>query len=199
MICRSTCSCRRPSTLVCSTASAERTSDSCTRLVDVTRPGRRHRPWRCRPTWSDREVRGTQVAGARRPWLAAAAGTVSASAAGGAIGFVGGGIDMGDTIMRLPLDSPVLSRVGLPPSKGSGDRLAFVAGDAWRRSPHTDRLAIVAGGLLVAWLVVQLAFIRSLSSSTPSTGRSERRSCGWGGGRPSCGRWRARRCRGSWR
>jgi hypothetical protein len=109
------------------------------------------------------------VATRRRPWLALAAGLVAVSALGGAIAFLAGWLDMGDTLtQRLPLESPVLAGTALGVWVAAPFALLAVA--AWTGSPATDRLAMAAGSLLVAWLVVQLAFIRTLSFFHPLYG-----------------------------
>ena len=48
----------------------------------------------------------------------------------------------------------------------SGHR--YGVGLAWRGDERTDRAAVVAGGCLIGWIVVQLLFIRELSFFHPT-------------------------------
>ena len=95
------------------------------------------------------------------------AAAIAFSAYAGVVGLVGGGIRFGGGIdERLPLESHVLAGVAL---------LLFVAvpmtGAAvalWRRSAHAIDLLETAGVVLVAWIAVELAFIRAYSWFHPT-------------------------------
>jgi hypothetical protein len=90
----------------------------------------------------------------------------AASALGGAIGLISGFADFGNTInSRLPFDSRPLA--GLAPAAIVGVPYAALAVLVARRDPRTDRAAIVAGAMLIGWIVVQLAVIRSFSVLQP--------------------------------
>lgn len=103
---------------------------------------------------------------ARRPWLAVSAGLMAASALAGAAGLIGGFIDMGDRLNgRLPFGSPVVG--GLALSMVVGLPFFLVASYAWRGDRRSGEAALVAGSLLVLWIVVELAFIRELSFLHP--------------------------------
>lgn len=92
--------------------------------------------------------------------LGVACGLMSATAAAGVVGLVGGGIDLGPTIRpRLPLHSQVLGGAALGGIVGVPMGVAAVAG--WRRSPRTGDLAVVAGTALAGWIVGQVAIIRT--------------------------------------
>jgi hypothetical protein len=98
--------------------------------------------------------------------LCVAAGVTAASAYGGAIGLLVGGVDFGDTINhRLPFDSRPLAGLALAAIVGAPfTALAVLAG---RDDPRTDCAAIVAGTTLIGWIVVQVVVIRSLSALQP--------------------------------
>lgn len=103
---------------------------------------------------------------ARRPWLAVTAGLMAASALIGAAGLVSGFIDMGDRLnSRLPFGSPVFG--GLALSVVVGLPFFLVASYAWNGDRRSGEAALVAGSLLVLWIVVELAFIRELSFLHP--------------------------------
>ena len=101
----------------------------------------------------------TGAASGRRS-VGVACGLMSGLAAAGAVGLVGGGIDLGPTIRgRLPLHSEPLGGVALAGIVGVPMGAAAVAG--WRRSPRTGDLAVLAGTALAGWIVGQVAIIRS--------------------------------------
>jgi hypothetical protein len=98
--------------------------------------------------------------------LCVAAGVTAASAYGGAIALVGGGIDFGSTInQRLPFGSRPLAGLALAAIVGAPFTVLAVC--AGRNDPRTNRAAIAAGALLIGWIVVQLAVIRSFSVLHP--------------------------------
>jgi pimeloyl-ACP methyl ester carboxylesterase len=106
-------------------------------------------------------------ASARRPWLAAYAACNAVAAWAGAFGLLTGGIDFGDTINdRLPFESPALAGVALIAIVGIP--LAVLAWSAWTGWPRTDDLALVAGILLIGWIVGQVAVIQAFSLFQPA-------------------------------
>lgn len=106
-------------------------------------------------------------ASARRPWLAVYAACNAVAAWAGAFGLFTGGIDLGDTVNdRLPLESPVLAGVALIAVVGIP--LTVLAWSAWTGGPRTDDLALVAGVLLIGWIVGQVAVIRAFSPFQPA-------------------------------
>jgi hypothetical protein len=101
-----------------------------------------------------------------RPALVAFAAVVAFSAFAGTVGLATGTLDMGNTLnQRLPLHSPVLGGpalalvVGVPTS--------VVAIMMRRRDRRADSAAVVAGALLIGWILVEVAFIRELSFLQP--------------------------------
>ena len=102
----------------------------------------------------------------RRPALAAGSGLVAFGAFGGGVSLMVGWIDIGDSLSeRLPFSSPVFGGlalmliVGLP--------FSMVCRRAWVGDRRAGVTAFVAGVLLVGWIIVQLAFIRSVSFLHP--------------------------------
>ena len=78
-----------------------------------------------------------------------------------------GALDLGHELnQRLPLHSPVLG--GLALAAIVGLPTSAVAGLVWRRDTRSGRAALAAGGLLVAWIVVELAFVREVSFLQPT-------------------------------
>ena len=102
----------------------------------------------------------------RRPALAAGSGLVAFGAFGGGVSLMVGWIDIGDSLSeRLPFSSPVFGGlalmliVGLP--------FSMVCRRAWVGDRRAGVTAFVAGVLLVGWIIVQLASIRSVSFLHP--------------------------------
>jgi ABC-type antimicrobial peptide transport system permease subunit len=88
-------------------------------------------------------------------------------AVAGSIGLVSGTLDMGDAVTsRLPFGSAVAGGaalcvvVALP--------LSVAAADAWRGADRADATAVAAGALLMGWIVVEVAVIRSFSWLQPA-------------------------------
>lgn len=93
-----------------------------------------------------------------------AANAVAAS--GGAVAMVLGVLDLGpDVTPRLPFASPVLAALAL--AVVVAVPLGLAAGAAWRGEAQTADLVVGAGVLLLGWIVVQLAFIRTFSPFQP--------------------------------
>lgn len=102
----------------------------------------------------------------RRPGLAVYAGLVALSAYGGVFGLATGVLDMGHELNhRLPFHSPVLGAFAL---------LVIVAAPAtalaWHAARGDERVGVTAsfaGIMLIAWIVVEVAFIREFSGLQP--------------------------------
>ena len=102
-----------------------------------------------------------------RHWLAAGESLLALSAFAGAIGLGTGSIDFGSTInTRLPLASPVLSGIALAAVVGAPMSVGAVA--AWQGSKRAYPAALVAGALLVGWIVVEVSIIRTFSWLQPT-------------------------------
>jgi hypothetical protein len=98
----------------------------------------------------------------RRPKLACFAAFVATSAFGGAAGLVTGALDFGARVnQRLPFGSPVFAALALSATVGiPSTALAIRAG---RGDDRTATAARVAGWLLIAWIAIEVAFIREFS------------------------------------
>jgi hypothetical protein len=103
----------------------------------------------------------------RRPGLAAFSGLVALSAWFGVWGLISGVLDLGAEItQRLPFDSPVLGGLALGTIVAlPATVVAVLAARGDERAPDA---CLVAGVLVVGWIVVQLAFIRELSFFHPT-------------------------------
>lgn len=75
----------------------------------------------------------------------------------GAAGLIGGGIDLGDAAGDLPFGSPVFAGVAL--AVLNGVLPTVVAVGALRRAGWAGAGHMVVGTVLVAWIVIQIAFI----------------------------------------
>jgi pimeloyl-ACP methyl ester carboxylesterase len=98
----------------------------------------------------------------RRTGLAAFAGVNAAAAWGGAVGLVVGAFSFGDDLdTRLPFDSVVLAGfalglfVALP--------LSVLAVMAWIGDPRTNTMATIVGGVLIAWIALQVVVLHAFS------------------------------------
>jgi hypothetical protein len=102
-----------------------------------------------------------------RPSLAAGEALMAAGAAGGAVGLITGSMDTGETITsRLPFASPSLGGTALLVVVAVP--MAVAAADAWRGTRRADATALGAGGLLMGWIVVEVACIRTFSWLQPA-------------------------------
>ncbi|GAA1258732.1 hypothetical protein GCM10009657_37380 [Oryzihumus leptocrescens] len=91
---------------------------------------------------------------------------MAVGAAAGTVGLWAGSIDFGEEITaRLPWGSTLLAGTALLVVVALPMTLAAVA--AWRGSPRAPELLLLAGLLLVGWIVVEVAFIRSFSWLQP--------------------------------
>lgn len=105
--------------------------------------------------------------GRRRPGLAVVAGLNAMSAWAGAAGLALGWLDVGDGLnQRLPLDSPVLAGAALAVIVAAP--FSVLARCAWHGDPRTAPVAVLAGGLLVGWIAVQVVFLREFSWFQPT-------------------------------
>jgi hypothetical protein len=87
-------------------------------------------------------------------------------AVAGAGGLAWGVLDLGDRVRDgLPWDSPVLAGASLLAVVGLPMLLAAWAGA--RANPATGKLTMLAGGLLIGWIVVQLVVLVTFSWLQP--------------------------------
>jgi hypothetical protein len=94
-------------------------------------------------------------------------GIIAFSAYAGAVGLMGGGLSFGDTInARLPFGSLVLAGAALLVIVGVPMSVASVA--AGRGTRHSADIVFGPGLLLVAWIAVELAFIKVYSWFHPA-------------------------------
>ncbi len=97
-----------------------------------------------------------------RRLLAVLAMANALSAFGGAVGLATGALALeGDLDQRLPFASPVFGGIALAVFVALP--FALVAVLAWRGDERADVAAAASGAVLIGWIVVQLAFLRSLS------------------------------------
>jgi hypothetical protein len=106
-----------------------------------------------------------------RRWLqigtAALTGIIALSAYAGVVGLVGGAISFGETInARLPFHSLFLAGMALLLAVAAPMTAAAVA--CIRDLRYASELVIGAGLLLVVWIAVELAFIKSYSWFHPT-------------------------------
>jgi esterase/lipase len=123
-------------------------------------------------------VRGPEVSGDRapdvdtsvatqRPGLTLFAAVNAVAGWFGAIGLMTGLIGLGDRLeQRLPFDSPVAG--GLALASVVAAPLTLLAWAAWQGWPSTDRIALVAGVLLIGWIVVQIVVVHAFSWFQPA-------------------------------
>lgn len=108
-------------------------------------------------------------AGAERPHeslitLVAVLNAVAAT--GGAWGLLSGWLSIGSRLEeRLPWGSPALGGMALFLLVAVPN--AALAALAWRRDRRAGAAAVATGALLVAWILVELAFLRELSFFHP--------------------------------
>ncbi|MFI5040302.1 MAG: hypothetical protein ACHQNA_00390 [Acidimicrobiales bacterium] len=103
---------------------------------------------------------------ARRTGLAVGAAAVALSAYAGALGLATGALALEDGLAhRLPFHSPVFG--GLALVAVVAVPFTVLAAAAWRQSPRTSERSFGAGFLLAGWILVELAFIQSISFFHP--------------------------------
>ena len=94
-------------------------------------------------------------------------GLIALSAYGGVVGLVGGGLSFGETIdARLPYGSLFLGGIALLFFVAAPMTLAAVV--SLRDLRHAGDIVMGAGLLLVAWIAIELAFIKSYSWFHPT-------------------------------
>jgi len=107
-----------------------------------------------------------KVGSRHRPGLAFAALATALGAWAGAVGLASGFLDLGpDVEDRLPLGSPVLAGVAL--TAVVAVPFSVLSGLAWQADQRSALGASVAGVLLMVWILVELAVIRSISILQP--------------------------------
>ncbi|MBF6137387.1 hypothetical protein IU501_30905 [Nocardia otitidiscaviarum] len=93
-------------------------------------------------------------------------GFVAIWAVAGAVGLAGGGIDLGQTIVRrFPFESPVFAALAL--ALVVAVPMAVTSWSAAHGERRAPTVAIASGGLLIGWIVVQIAVIRTFSILQP--------------------------------
>jgi hypothetical protein len=103
---------------------------------------------------------------ARRPWLAAFAAFNALGAWGGAVGLMTGAMSFGARLDdRLPFDSRALA--GLALATIVAVPLTVLAWSAWTGSSRTDTVALAAGLILIAWIILQIGVLRAFSPFQP--------------------------------
>lgn len=103
----------------------------------------------------------------RRRGLALFAAANAVAAWIGAVGLMTGFVDLGDRLeQRLPFDSPLAG--GLALATVVAAPLTLLAWAAWRQWPSTDRIAQVAGVLLIGWILVQIVVLHAFSWFQPA-------------------------------
>jgi peptidoglycan/LPS O-acetylase OafA/YrhL len=94
-------------------------------------------------------------------------GLIALSACGGVVGLVGGGLSFGATInARLPYGSLFLAGIALLFFVAAPMTIAAVA--SLRDLRHANDIAFGAALLLVTWIAIELAFIKSYSWFHPT-------------------------------
>ena len=90
------------------------------------------------------------------------------TALGGAWGLVSGVLDLGPVTSRLPWGSPVVAGIALGLLVALPN--AVLIGVALRRGRSTGLVGIAVGTAMVAWILVEMTFIRELSFFRPLYG-----------------------------
>ena len=109
---------------------------------------------------------GLHVVARRRPILASLTGIIAILGYAGAVGLMTGAIDFGDEITaRLPFGSPVFAGIALAIVVGVPMTVVTWLGS--RADARTSIAAVIAGILLVGWIVVEIGFVRSYSWLQP--------------------------------
>jgi hypothetical protein len=91
---------------------------------------------------------------------------VATAALAGAVGLVTGSLGLGETVTaRLPFASRRVAGAALAAVVGAPMARATV--DAWRGTDQADATAVVAGTLLMGWIVVEVGVIRTVSWLQP--------------------------------
>ncbi len=103
----------------------------------------------------------------RRLGVCVFAGLIALSAYAGAFGLITGWLRLDDiTAARLPFSSPVLGGIALTVIVAVP--ATWLAWLAWRGDPRIEAVELLTGGLLVGWILVELAFIRVISFFHPT-------------------------------
>ena len=103
----------------------------------------------------------------RRLGVCVFAGLIALSAYAGAIGLITGWLSLDNTAAtRLPFSSPVLGGIALAVIVAAP--ASWLAWLAWRGDPRIEAVELLAGSLLIGWILVELAFIREFSLFHPT-------------------------------
>ena len=103
----------------------------------------------------------------RHPWLAALDAVMAAAAWAGVVLLVTGRSGLSDDLVsRLPMGSSALGGVALMFAVALPMSVAAVL--AFRGGPFAAEMTLVSGLLLVGWVVVELAVIRTVSWLQPA-------------------------------
>lgn len=99
---------------------------------------------------------------AERAWLTMITGVTTVAAVAGAVGLATGTVDLGDTVVsRLPWHSEPFAALALAVVVAVPmGAAAFLSG---QDRPHQGTVSLAAGALLVGWIGVEAAVIRTFS------------------------------------
>lgn len=123
-----------------------------TRATGTRATGTRGAPVVIAPVWRERTLIGLEA-------------FLGLWAVAGAVGLASGAFDLGDAIDDVPRQSPVLAAVALLVVVAIP--ALVVAGAAWRGRRSARVGHPIVGWLLVAWMIVQVAFIGLVSWVQP--------------------------------
>ncbi|TNC24825.1 hypothetical protein [Amycolatopsis alkalitolerans] len=102
----------------------------------------------------------------RRPWLASFTGLIAILAFAGAVSLMTGVIALGTEVeARIPFHSPVLAGIALAVIVGVP--MSDVCYLAMRPDSRTAVAAVVAGALLIGWIVAEIAYTQTYSWLQP--------------------------------
>jgi hypothetical protein len=97
-----------------------------------------------------------------RSLLALLTGLTAVSAVAGGVGLASGAVDMGATItQRFPWHSALLAGLALLVVVGAP--MALTSMLAFRNQHGQQTAAVVAGALLIGWIVVEIAVVREFN------------------------------------
>lgn len=104
--------------------------------------------------------------GSRRPWLATFTALLAAAAFGGAVALIIGALDLGEEVeSRIPFGSAAFGGFAL--ALVVGVPMTVVAVLAATGSRRCGFAAVLAGGLLIGWIAVQIGITKAYSWLQP--------------------------------